>query len=110
MLVELAIAQICAGLPNLDYQACAKALEATSLQCNLKQDVDSFEKATYTYVYKKTSNVTGERVLIISGVALKVIRERAISYPLIKNPNGLVPAVTPSVSQKSGKIELRWKF
>lgn len=110
MLVEIMIAQICGGLPNVDFQACTKALEASSMQCYVKQDVDRSEKIMADFAYKKSSSVIGEFTVGASVALAKAFRDRTLSYTVIKNANGIMPSVTPAVDPHGARVQLNWKF
>lgn len=99
----------------MDYQACYKALEASSLQCHAKQAVDLLEfqandKANVMarILYNRVAEKTGYTILEVAGVTAKVFRDRSIVYPIIKKSKGLRPAVTTSVGMDSGSVQLGW--
>lgn len=110
MLVEALILQACAGLSGQQLEVCHKVLEASSKQVNVYQDLTNAEQVTTKIVYDKVSNVTGTFVVGAAGVAYKVVRDKRLAYPLKRQSDGLLPAISPSVGTNDGKIELKWSF
>lgn len=110
MLLETLIAQACASLFVSQQEACHKALEAASKQVGVYQQVDLAERRVGDIAVAKVQNMTGRRPLEVVGVILKVYRDKSITYPIRRNPDGLIPSVLPSVGLDGGSINLGWRF
>lgn len=110
MLVSLMIAQVCAGLTGTQLQACSKAVEAAGLQIGVTQTVNLVEKKTTEMAVHEVTAITGETMWVVTGTALKVYREKSVSYPLRRNPDGVIPSVVPTLGVGQGSLNLGWKF
>lgn len=108
-MLEMLIAQACSGMVGMERDACAKAMEAVSVQYSIKQDVGSAEKATRDIVQKKVETVTGKEALAITLFTVKVVRDREVSANIVRE-KGKMPAVNTSVGEKNGKVTLSWSF
>jgi len=104
------ITQICIGFSGSQLEACHKAFEAASIQTQVKRNVELAEKTTSDLVFHKVTAVTGESVWVGTGIALKVVRDRSVTYPILRNPNGVMPSITPSMNLKAGLINFGWRF
>jgi hypothetical protein len=110
MLVEMMIAQACLNMSGPAHEACAKAIEAASVQTHIAQDVKDVELRSTALAYNMAASVTGKEALVISAFAVKVVRDKSVTLPIKKNPSGMVPSVTPTLGVDTSSLYLGWKF
>lgn len=110
MLVSMMIAQVCAGMVGSELQACSKALEAAGVQSGVTQNAQRLEDYSSQYVIRHVTSVTGDKVWIVVGTAARVVRDRSISYPIKRNPSGIIPSVVPTIGVGSGTVNFGWRF
>ena len=109
MLIEFFIAQICLGGPSMDRMACAKAMEATAIQYEVKQNVAIGEKKISKIVEKKVEEVTGKEVLAVTLFAARTFKEKQLSTRLVKE-DGMLPSVSTALGFAGGQITFGWTF
>lgn len=109
MLVELMIAQMCAGTVGMEHQACVKAVEAATIQYRVKQDVGTVEKKTGDILEKQVAEVTGKTALAVTLFTAKVIRYKEVSANLVRE-RGIQPSVNAQVTEHTGKLTFNWSF
>lgn len=110
MLVQSLIAQICVGMSTVDYTACSKALEATSIQCHIAQDVGSLEDYVTTFATRKVTENINEKIIGVVGFTAKIVRDKSLSYPVIRRSIGIIPSVSMSAGVGGGSIGLGWEL
>lgn len=86
-----------------------KAVEAASIQYNIKAPVGSTEKATVDFVERKVETVTGKEALAVVLFTAKVVRDKEVSGNLIRE-RGKMPATNMSVGQGKGRVTFSWSF
>jgi hypothetical protein len=109
MLIEFMITQACVGLYGNQHAACIKAVEAASLQYNVKQSTANVEDKATKIAQSKAVSVTGPEVLAVTLFTAKVIKDREVSTLLIKN-NGAMPSINTTVRSNGGQFTFGWGF
>lgn len=111
MILELLIAASCSS-QGIYQNACSKALEAGTKQYGFYQNVDQVEQYTSKTVYKTVTGVTGETPWVVTAVAVKAYRDKAISYGF--NPKVLsMDRITTKVGSQdggNGSVNFEWRF
>lgn len=109
MLLEMLVAQVCVGLSGQAHEACTKAVEATAVQYQIKQNSDKAEKMFSGIAEKKVTELTGRDVAAVVVFAAKSVHDKQVSTRFIRN-DGYVPSVTTSLSRDNGSINFGWYF
>lgn len=106
-----AILSICAGAQNNYYEACSKALDATSRQIGLRQEADSVEQRMRGIAEDNAKKYLGkESVATVAfvGFTYKSVKERQVTFKL---PNlGLCNSVTSQVGTEQASLRMDWNF
>lgn len=110
MLLEALIAQACGNLLGHEFEACSKALQAATMQVGWYQQVDFVERRVGDVAVAKIQTVTGPTPLVVIGTAYKVYRDKSITYPIRRNPDGIIPSIVPSIGLSGGSVNLGWRF
>lgn len=110
MLLETLIAQACISFSGAQLEACHNAIKAAAVQSGAEAEVSMVENKSAELALKTASSVTGKEVLAVASFTVKVVRDRALTIPVLKTPHGVVPSVTSSVSQDAGSLSFGWKF
>jgi hypothetical protein len=97
-------------LVGTPYTACSKAFEAASIQSGVTKNVELFEKKSTDFAYHQLTNVTGEKIWVVTGTVVKVVRDRSVTYPIVRNSKGLIPAIVPTIGVGTGAVALSWRF
>ena len=110
-LIGSAILSICSGAQNNYYEACNKALDATSRQIGLRQEADEVEQRMRAITENSARKYLGkESVATVAfiGVTYKAVKERQVTFKL---PNlGLCNSVTSQVGTEQASLRMDWNF
>jgi hypothetical protein len=110
MLIEFIIASMCSQTPNINYQACLKASEASAYTLGFvkteKQFTD-FATARGKYYLGNTVWTYGA---VVGGLGYKAYRDKSITYKFA--PKNVIPIdyITPSFNPHGGSLQVEWRW
>lgn len=109
MLFEMLIAQLCLSTPLGYRPACSKAVEAASVQYEIKQGATTAEKRTADFIERRVETVTGRETLAVVLFTAKVFKDQEVSTNLVRE-RGKMPSVNLGGTKERGRIMFTWSF
>ena len=111
MLIEMLIAASCVSGPY--KEACSKAMEASTKQTGIYQNVIKAEEYTEKKALTTVTDTTGEAPVAVIGFAVKTYRDKAITYKIKPKKYLPIDAITTQVGTQNGgtgSLNLEWRF
>jgi hypothetical protein len=81
-----------------------------SIKTEVTKNAKLLEDKTSEMVYKTAEKYTSKEIAGATGAIIKTVKDKSVTYPILRRSQGKIPTITPTLGIEGGRINLDWKF